>query len=81
MQRYTGKFTFADPEKIRKLAGHGEASRDSEGQQVLEHAIEIGRGGVYVRLTPGSMRVGGDRESSLMADAHDETGSNATGFR
>jgi hypothetical protein len=29
-----------------------EARNDSESRQMLEHAIETGRGGVYVRLTP-----------------------------
>jgi hypothetical protein len=46
------KFTFADPEKIRELARRGEAWSDSESRQMLEHAIETGRGGVYLRLTP-----------------------------
>jgi hypothetical protein len=46
------KFTFADPEKIRELAKRGEAWGDSESRQMLEHAIETGRGGVYLRLTP-----------------------------
>jgi hypothetical protein len=46
------KFTFADPEKIRELARRGEAWGDSETRQMLEHAIENGRGGVYLRLTP-----------------------------
>jgi hypothetical protein len=46
------KLTFADPEKIRELARRGEASGDSESRQMLEHAIETGRGGIYLRLTP-----------------------------
>jgi hypothetical protein len=46
------KFTFADPEKIRELARLGEAWGDSESRQMLEHAIDTGRGGVYLRLTP-----------------------------
>jgi hypothetical protein len=45
-------FTFADPEKIRELARRGEAWGTSEARQMLEHAIEMGRGGVYLRLTP-----------------------------
>jgi hypothetical protein len=45
------KLTFTDPEKIRELAGRGGAWRDSDSRQVLEHAIETGRGGVYLRLT------------------------------
>jgi hypothetical protein len=46
-------FTFADAEKIRALARKGEAWGDSESRQMLEHAIEKGRGGCYLRLTPG----------------------------
>ncbi|MEA2260566.1 MAG: hypothetical protein QOJ51_3391 [Acidobacteriaceae bacterium] len=50
------KLTFADPEKTRELARHGGAWRDSESRQMLEHAIETGRGGVYLRLTPEQYR-------------------------
>jgi hypothetical protein len=46
------KLTFADPEKIRELARRGEAWGTSEARQMLEHAIDTGRGGVYLRLTP-----------------------------
>jgi hypothetical protein len=46
------KLTFKDPEKIRELARRGEAWGDSESRQMLESAIENGRGGVYLRLTP-----------------------------
>ena len=46
------KFTFTDPDKIRELARKGEAWGDSESRQMLEYAIENGRGGVYLRLTP-----------------------------
>jgi hypothetical protein len=46
------KLTFTDPDKIRELAKRGEAWSDSESRQLLEHAIETGRGGVYLRLTP-----------------------------
>jgi hypothetical protein len=46
------KLTFTDAEKIRELAKKGEAWGDSESRQMLEHAIETGRGGVYLRLTP-----------------------------
>lgn len=47
------KLTFADPEKIRELARRGEALGTSEAKQMLEYAIEVGRGGIYLRLTPG----------------------------
>jgi hypothetical protein len=47
------KLTFTDPEKIRELAKRGGAWRDSDSRQMLEHAIETGRGGIYLRLTPG----------------------------
>ena len=46
------KLTFSDPEKIRELARRGEAWRTSEARQMLEHAIETGRGGIYLRFTP-----------------------------
>jgi hypothetical protein len=46
------RMTFADPEKIRELARRDEAWGDSESRQMLEHAIETGRGGVYLKLTP-----------------------------
>ncbi len=49
-------FTFTDPEKIRELARRGEAWGDSESRQILEHAIENGRGGCYLRLTPEQHR-------------------------
>jgi hypothetical protein len=50
------KLTFTDPEKIRELARRGEAWGDSESRQILEDAIENGRGGMYLRLTPGQYR-------------------------
>jgi hypothetical protein len=40
------KLTFADPEKNRELARRGEAWGTSEARQILEHAIETGRGGI-----------------------------------
>jgi hypothetical protein len=49
-------FTFKDPEKIRELARKGEAWGDSESRQMLEYAIEVGRGGCYLRLTPEQYR-------------------------
>jgi hypothetical protein len=45
-------FTFADAEKIRELARRGEAMGTLEARQSLEHAVETGRGGVYLKLTP-----------------------------
>jgi hypothetical protein len=45
------KLTFAHADKIRELARRGEAC-DLESKQALEHAIEVGRGGIYLRLTP-----------------------------
>jgi hypothetical protein len=33
------------------LARRGEALGTSEARQMLEHAIETGRGGIYLRLT------------------------------
>ena len=45
------KLTFADADKIRELARRGEAMGTSESRQMLKHAIETGRGGVYLKLT------------------------------
>jgi hypothetical protein len=50
------KLTFSDPDKIRELARRGEAWGTSEARQMLEHGIETGRGGVYLRLTPEQYR-------------------------
>jgi hypothetical protein len=46
------RFTFASADKIRELARRGEAWGNLESKQALEHAIEMGRGGIYLRLTP-----------------------------
>ena len=43
---------FADTEKIRELARRGEALGTLEHKQALEHAIEMGRCVVYLRLSP-----------------------------
>jgi hypothetical protein len=44
--------TFTDPEKIRELARRGEALGTSEAKQLLEYAIQQGRGTVVLHLTP-----------------------------
>jgi hypothetical protein len=48
--------TLTDPEKIRELARRGEAMGNLESKQMLEHAIKVGRGGCYLRLTPEQYR-------------------------
>jgi hypothetical protein len=50
------KLTLADAEKVRELARRGEALGTLESRQMLEGAIERGRGGVYLRLSPGQYR-------------------------
>jgi hypothetical protein len=50
------KLTFADPEKIRELATQGGAMGTPESSQMLEHAIQAGRGGVYLKLTRRQFR-------------------------
>jgi glutamate synthase domain-containing protein 2 len=79
------KLTFSDPEKIRELARRGEAWGTSEVRQMLEHAIETGRGGVYLRLTPEQhaklrrpVMPASLSHGSLSTDAHEEIGSYAT---
>jgi hypothetical protein len=34
-----------------RSAPRGEARGDSESRQLLEHAIDVGRGGLYLKLT------------------------------
>jgi hypothetical protein len=46
------KFHLAHADKIRELARRGETSGNLESKQALEHAIEMGKGGIYLRLTP-----------------------------
>jgi hypothetical protein len=38
------------------ITRHGEAWGTSAARQILEHAIETGRGGVYLKLTPEQYR-------------------------
>jgi hypothetical protein len=45
------KLTFADAEKVREVARRGEAMDTSEARQMLEYGIEVGRGGLYLKLT------------------------------
>jgi hypothetical protein len=42
----------ADPEKIRDLAQRGKAWGNLVSKQALKHAIEKGRGGIDLKLTP-----------------------------
>jgi hypothetical protein len=55
-------FNFADPEKIRDLARRGAALDTLEAKQMLEQAIETGRGGLFLSLTEDQyQREYGDR--------------------
>jgi hypothetical protein len=45
--------TFATSEKILQLSEHVGALKDLAARQAIEHGIEMGRGGVYLMLTPG----------------------------
>jgi hypothetical protein len=46
------KLSFADAEKVRELVKRGGGLPDLESAAALEHGIEIGRGGVWLSLTP-----------------------------
>jgi hypothetical protein len=46
------KLTFSSPDKILRLAEHAGALKDLAARQAIEHGIEMGRGGVYLMLTP-----------------------------
>jgi hypothetical protein len=62
--------TFADPAKIRDLAEQGRALRTPEARRTLEHAIEMGRGRVLIKLT----RVQYSKMSEPEADPPAEAG-------
>jgi hypothetical protein len=47
------KLTFANSEGIRELATQGAAMGTPESRQMLEDAIQTGRGGVYLKLARG----------------------------
>jgi len=50
------KFTYDDPEKISALARRGGALATPEAEQQLDQEIEVGRGGLYLDLTPDQYR-------------------------
>jgi len=42
---------FASQDKLLELAERGGATLDLEAREAIRHAIEIGRGGVWLNLT------------------------------
>lgn len=50
------KLALANPDKIFELARRGGADLTTETQQALHHALEIGRGGVWLNLTDEQYR-------------------------
>jgi hypothetical protein len=46
------KLQFRDAAKIREMFDRFSEQKTLADRQALEHAIEIGRGGVYLQLTP-----------------------------
>ena len=49
--RLPKKLTLLDPETLIQLAERGGYNAGLERRQALEHAIETGRGGVWLDLT------------------------------
>jgi hypothetical protein len=45
------KLTFATADKVRELAERGGAFKDLESRHSVNHAIETGRGGVWLDLS------------------------------
>ena len=45
------KLNLKDAGKIYELAQRGNYSMNTEGRHALDHAIEIGRGGIWLELT------------------------------
>jgi hypothetical protein len=46
-----GKLNLKDSGKIYELAEHGNYSMNFEGRHAIDHAIEMGRGGIGLELT------------------------------
>jgi hypothetical protein len=46
------KLTFADPGKIIEMAERGGALKDLAARQAIDYGIELGRGSVFLMLTP-----------------------------
>jgi hypothetical protein len=44
-------FTFASEDKLRELVERGGGMVDSETRNMVDHAIQMGRGGVYLNHT------------------------------
>ena len=45
------RVSFRDPTKIYEIARRAGAFNNLEEKHALDHAIEIGRGGIWLRLT------------------------------
>jgi hypothetical protein len=74
IQQRPAKLTFTDPENIRELARRGEAWNDSESRQMLEHAIETGRGGVYLEAQTRSVcEAETDVSATWRSEAHGQS--------
>ena len=50
------KLTFSDPRKIIELAKRAGAIANLEGRQAIDHAIDKGRGGIWLELTDEQYR-------------------------
>ena len=50
------KLTLVRQEKLFEIAERGGHKLDLEGRQALQHAIDIGRGGIWLELTEEQYR-------------------------
>jgi hypothetical protein len=50
------KLTLEGPENLRELALQGDALGTEDARRTFEHAIQTGRGGIYLRLKPEQYR-------------------------
>ncbi len=50
------KLNFKSPDKILQLAEHGGAFSTLETRQSIDHAITLGRGGIWLELTEEQYR-------------------------
>ena len=50
------KLHFKSPEKIREIAERGGCNMNLESRQALDHAVAIGRGGIWLELSDEQYR-------------------------
>ena len=50
------KCTLQNPEKLVEMVKRGRGFKNLETRQAFDHAVEVGRGGIYLELTDEQYR-------------------------